>query len=583
MSLKTTKQLLLCSAITVATLNQVHGIEFYSSGVEGSFDSQVSIGSSWRLAAPSKKLMSNSSNGNDGDGNFKKGEAFSQVFKGSHDLQLNYQNVGAFVRAKYWSDYALKNKEGNTADVNSNQLNQPFNSDGFNDLSQTSGISLLDAFVYTSFEFNQLPVDLRLGKQVVSWGESTFIGGGVNSINPYDVNEFTRPGATLKEGLLPINMAFGSIGLTDDLSAEAFYQLEFQETVIPGCGTYFAGNDYAAEGCNTVSLSKGGLSLSRDEGGNRKAKDDGQFGMALRYVSEALGDTEFGLYYMNIHSRTPVVSGIKAQNWVNGLALVPGFMQSGDSQAVAIQKAQGASTVANSTTSSYFISYPEDMQLAGISFSSNVGSMALSGEVSHKMDMPLQMNATQLLGAALTGMSTAPQLVADVNAAEDGSVLDGFRLFDVSQAQLTAIKFYDQVGSASRITLIGEAGYTFIHGLDESDDAIKFGRSGIYDGEDEGFVTESSWGYRARIAADYPDVFAGVNLKPILSWSHDVKGFSPQPGGAFKEGQQSLGLTLKADYLATYYASISYTQFMGGDYSVVSDRDFASINVGMQF
>jgi len=265
------------------------------------------------------------------------------------------------------------------------------------------------------------------------------------------------------------------------------------------------------------------------------------------------------------------------------LALVPGFMQSGDSQAVAIQKAQGASTVANSTTSSYFISYPEDMQLAGISFSSNVGSMALSGEVSHKMDMPLQMNATQLLGAALTGMSTAPQLVADVNAAEDGSVLDGFRLFDVSQAQLTAIKFYDQVGSASRITLIGEAGYTFIHGLDESDDAIKFGRSGIYDGEDEGFVTESSWGYRARIAADYPDVFAGVNLKPILSWSHDVKGFSPQPGGAFKEGQQSLGLTLKADYLATYYASISYTQFMGGDYSVVSDRDFASINVGMQF
>ena len=103
-----------------------------------------------------------------------------------------------------------------------------------------------------------------------------------------------------------------------------------------------------------MSLSKGGLSLSRDTDGNRKAKDDGQFGMALRYVSEALGDTEFGLYYMNIHSRTPVVSGIKAQNWVNGLALIPGFMQAG---------------------------------------------------ISHKIDMPLQMNATQMLAAALTCMS----------------------------------------------------------------------------------------------------------------------------------------------------------------------------------
>jgi len=50
-----------------------------------------------------------------------------------------------------------------------------------------------------------------------------------------------------------------------------------------------------------------------------------------------------------------------------------------------------------------------------------------------------------------------------VNAAEDGSVLDGCRLFDVAQAQVTAIKFFDQVGGANRITLIGEAGYTFVH------------------------------------------------------------------------------------------------------------------------
>jgi hypothetical protein len=142
------------------------------------------------------------------------------------------------------------------------------------------------------------------------------------------------------------------------------------------------------------------------------------------------------------------------------------------------------------------------------------------------------------------------------------------------------------VAGASRITVIGEAGYTFIHDFEEGDGVTKYGRAGLYDVDgaaDDGFVTESSWGYRARIVANYSDVFAGINLKPVLAWSHDVKGFAPQPGGAFREGQQSLGLTVKADYLATYNASIGYTQYMGGDYSVISDRDFASVSVGMQF
>jgi hypothetical protein len=66
---------------------------------------------------------------------------------------------------------------------------------------------------------------VRLGKQVVSWGESTFIGGGINSINPIDVSAFRRPGAEIKEGLIPVNMFYVSQSLTDNLSAEGFYQI----------------------------------------------------------------------------------------------------------------------------------------------------------------------------------------------------------------------------------------------------------------------------------------------------------------------------------------------------------------------
>ena len=310
-----------------------------------------------------------------------------------------------------------------------------------------------------------------------------------------------------------------------------------------------------------------GLVLNRDVDGNRLAKDEGQFGIAFRYMSEALGDTELGFYAMNIHSRLPVVSGIKSANW----------------QSPSDAGGLNAAIINNKNDTFYYVSYPEDIQLAGLSFSTNVGSVAVSGEVSHKKDVPLQINATQLLTAGLTGQSTSPELAADVAATANGSDFDGYRLFDVSQAQFTLLQFFDRFLGASRYTLIAEAGYTFVHDFDESDDAIKFSRAGIFDGADEGYVTESSWGYRTRLVGEYNNVFSGVTLKPTLAFTHDVEGFAPQPGGAFREGEQSVGLTLQADYQSMYSASISYVDYMGGDYSLTSDRDFASVSLSVQF
>ncbi len=74
-----------------------------------------------------------------------------------------------------------------------------------------------------------------------------------------------------------------------------------------------------------------------------------------------------------------------------------------------------------------------------------------------------------------------------------------------------------------------------------------------------------------------------MNVTPRAVWSHDVKGYGPEPGGTFIEGQQSLDLSLNLDYLSTYKASVSYTQYLGGKYTTRSDRDFASLSVGMQF
>lgn len=605
--------------------NPALSIQFDVGAIEGSFDSQLSIGSSWRVEGQDSALIKNSdgsdnfSNSDDGNRNYENGDAFSQTVKGVHDLEVRYRNYGGFVRGKYWHDAVLENNDveyghnptvdrgGQTgSSLDYSDGNRDLDDSDFNSLSKASGAAILDAFVYGEFDVMDRPLDLRLGKQVVSWGESTFIRGGINSINPVDVNAFVRPGAEIKEGLLPVNMAYGNLGLTDNLSVESFYQLEFQETVIPGCGTYFATNDYAPEGCDNVSILNGQFSVQRNDDGIRRPDGDGQYGVAFRYFSEALGNTEFGLYAMNIHSRAPLASGTKttldaatlgsiaqtaAGAWIAANAANPGA-PTAEEQAAAASVGQSAALAQKIDTTSYFIGYPEDVQITGLSFATNVGAVALSGEISHKFDAPIQINGPMLLGVLVQGASPAPELIEVLNSTNEGDPIEGYRLFDISQAQISAVQTFGKFAGANRTTLIGELAYTHIHSFKEGTTEIKFGRSdifGLYDPTDpandsqDGFVTESSWGYRTRVVMEYSDAFLGVNLEPMIAWSHDVEGYSPQPGGNFVEGQQSLGLTLKGTYLESYTGSIGYTQYSGGKYSAIKDRDFASFSLGMLF
>src|SRR5690606_17823685 len=231
---------------------------------------------------------------------------------------------GAFFRARAWYDTEIM--DGDTR---------------FKPLVDSTksyagrGAELLDAFVWADYNIGETPVNIRLGRQVISWGESTFIQGGINSINPVDASAFRRPGAEIKEGLLPVNMAFASIGLTADTTLEAFYQLQWEKTRTDPCGTFFSTIDFVADGCGPVIL--GGTEAEQfyldgrdidnannvplfdrnvlpitERLGDDEPKDDGQFGLALRTYTDLFGGTEFGAYYMNIHSRVPYISGVVA-------------------------------------------------------------------------------------------------------------------------------------------------------------------------------------------------------------------------------------------------------------------------------
>ncbi|MBK5517639.1 DUF1302 domain-containing protein [Pseudomonas sp. TH10] len=601
------------------------GVSFNVGEIEGQFDSSLSLGMSVSTQQPNKDLIGVNNGGkglsqtsDDGHLNFKSGQAFSKIFKGIHDLELKYGDTGIFVRGKYWYDFALQNADLEYKDVSNHNRDVA---------ARSSGGQILDAFVYHNYSIADEPGSVRLGKQVVNWGESTFIGGGINSINPIDVSAFRRPGAEIKEGLIPVNMFYVSQSITENLSAEAFYQIDWQKTVTDNCGTFFSQPDIVTTGCDDnlrvlnkrstipgialgplanagVDVNEEGVLVRRSP--NRNARDSGQWGVSTKYMFDPLA-TEFGAYFMNYHSRAPIFSATGApQSVYNTAAGLPGPFA-----ALAPLLVAG--------NSQYFIEYPEDIRLYGLSFSTTLPTgTAWSGEVSYRPNAPVQLNSTDILFAGVRPLGGALTNASILNGVP-GQDLHGYNRKEITQFQTTLTHFFDQVMGANRLTLVGEVGVTHVGGLESKSDA-RYGRDPVFGpGElpatggldtcsqilntstingagpgastsnrssncnNDGFTTATSWGYRGRAIWDYSDVFAGVNLKPNVAWSHDVKGYSPGPGGNFEEGRKAVSLGVDAEYQNTYTASLNYTNFFGGDFSTVDDRDFVALSVGVNF
>src|SRR5690606_4114247 len=393
-----------------------YAVSFNIGEIEGQFDSSMSVGASWAMDSPDMDLVGSANGGtgytqtgDDGRLNFKKGETFSKIFKGVHDLELRYRDSGAFVRGKYWCDFELKDES---------RLHKDISDSNRKEAAQSSGAEILDAFLYHNYYLGDLPGTVRVGRQVVSWGESTFIGNSINSINPLDAAAFRRPGAEIKEGLIPVNMLYVSQSLSDRLSMEAFYQLEWDQTIADNCGTFFASNDVAADGCDNnyyildgltamdrallgsygVTTSGEGLMVPR--GGDRDARDSGQFGIALRWLGDS---TEYGAYFMNYHSRTPNLS---MQN--TDLA---GILAASDA-ATAVGMGGGTPQQIRSALlgtllgrGQYFLEYPEDIRLYGLSFSTTLPTgTAWSGEISYRPNAPLQINTTDTTFTLASGI-----------------------------------------------------------------------------------------------------------------------------------------------------------------------------------
>ena len=264
----TPRKMTLVSALSVALLGAtsmpLQAFEFSGGEWSANLDTTISYGASWRMddldptLVGKQSIVNNpavftldklaqrdvigrwSANGDDGNLNYpESGDLISHAIKATVEFDIRWRNYGGFARATAFYDFENADK------------------DSLSDIAQErvgGEARLLDAYIYGNHQPGDRFLTWRLGKQVVSWGESTFIQGGINVINPVDLSKLRVAGAELKEAFEGVNMIWGSIDLTPSLALEGLYMFEHREIRPDPAGTYFSTNDIGSPGATYAML-----------------------------------------------------------------------------------------------------------------------------------------------------------------------------------------------------------------------------------------------------------------------------------------------------------------------------------------
>jgi hypothetical protein len=488
---------------------------------------------------------------------------------------LDYKNAGIFVRGYYFTDFTNNNGR---------RLKTALSNEAKNIVAE--GGELLDAYVYFKPTLGDLPARIAIGRQVLSWGESTFIPNGINSINPIDVAKLRTPGSELKEALRPLNLVSASLSVTEDVSLEAFYLLDWNRTRVDPPGTYFSTNDFVAKGGTRVYLGFGAINDSSvlgpiTRGTDREPGSSGQYGINLKWFAKGLNDTEFGLYWLNYHSRLPVISAQTPTSPVSaalvqatatslgtanlapvltpifgagtpaalttllGAALtntpisaLPANLQPFYPAAQSI--ASGARTVGfltSAATGRYLIEFPEDIRLFGASFNTSVKGIAFQGEISYRDNQPFQVDDVELLFSALSSINPAfgPNNQLGNNTGRLNTYVRGWNRHKVWTGQMTATRVGSGILGADQTTLLAEAGFVNVTDL-PAKGRLRYDGPGTFVAGDvnemnlTGSNTATSPAPLSDPASAFADKFSwGYQLVGRLDYNNAFKGVNVSP------------------------------------------------------
>ncbi|MDR0278644.1 MAG: DUF1302 domain-containing protein [Paucimonas sp.] len=515
------------------------------------WDNTLKYSAAWRTQNPSSKLTTGqvALNQDDGDRAFEKG-LISNRLDILSELDIGFRDFGARVSGAGWFDTEYQKDNDNDDPARANVRSVAY--DEFSDDTRHlhgGDAELLDAFVYWNGELADRALSVRLGRHGLIWGESLFFGanGIAGGMAPVDVvKAVSVPNTQFKEITRPVSQLSGTWQLTDALSLGAYYQFEWEETRLPGAGSYFSASDTIGTGTERLIT---GAPFPAFLGGNpdspaaffhgkdKDAKSSGQGGLQLRYAADTV---EYGLYAIQYHDKSPKL-------YLRPNATGPNF--------------------ATGQIGDYYWVYPENIRALGASFATSVDQFSFAGEASMRWNMPLVSN----------GQTVTPGLLADN---------DDHPLYAVGRTAHLNLNMIASLGPsfiANEASLVGEVAWNRLLSVTKNRAALDPG------------ATDDGVGLKLVYTPTYRQVFPGIDLSVPLGISYFPMGksavissFGPDRGGDINVG-------VSATYMDRVTFGLTYTHYYGPEDTnlnalsqftfkqALKDRDYLAFSVKTTF
>ncbi len=290
------------------------------------------------------------------------------------------------------------------------------------------GARLNDLALNGYFRVLDHSVSIGIGQQLIRWGEAnTLLFSTLNQINPLDATAFRMPGAQLSEITVPIPSALIGIDLGGGFSLDLIGMLDWKPVRVDSPGSFMSTSDVAGGGeyvivglgqfsedpnGNATLAAPANLATSTSFTAEVLPEDYGypqgsgnEYGAKLGYFADWLNDgTELGLYYLHYNSRLPYASVLAtdascardAADFVTALIVCQGGTGTLDN----LVPGEGLE-ILPIDTKKIFLEYPENLDMAGFSFNTNLGDWALAGEFAYHLQLPIQVQIVDVVFAGL--------------------------------------------------------------------------------------------------------------------------------------------------------------------------------------
>ncbi|SAK76794.1 hypothetical protein AWB75_04428 [Caballeronia catudaia] len=530
--------------------------------------------------------------GDNGDLNYRKGQAYSAYASATSELLLKMPSEGLKFMIRGTGMYDFLAKDTARTPLSSTASAQV-----------VYDAQLLDLWAQKDFTIAGNSAHVRLGNQVINWGESMYAMGGINATNSLDIQKLLVPGSQLKQALLPAPMVSFAADLSHGFSTEEYYQFQWNGNRYPPVGSYWSTTNSLGRGTQPLTISTNNLNVAGPSAGTIAGPNSGnqnvldgintglvngtyagppfndiglpvswqspskykpQFGFKLNFSPRSFG-ANFAFYYVNYTDKSPVLSSLAngTEQW----------------------------------------SYLQNRQLFGLSANFGLGDWAIGTELSYRPHDAVALSSCY-------GAGGPPDLntngVAGVNC-QQWADMKRFQ-FDINGIlALTRSEYpFLKLIGADSATLTAELTWVYYPGLSSQGVTRTVDGQVVTQVPQAGYFpwlnNTSNFGYPIGMAQG---TSSSVGATIDFNWTYDgtlIRGWQVTPGVTFATGLYGYTPTLSANYLqgakslnlyvlfnqnpATWQAGINYTLFWGGHNTggqPYADRNFVGMFVTRNF